>query len=85
MDEMRDVIRAWRRNRPRAAAQLRSLRLAAGLTQLELAARSAITHEAISRLELATRSPRAETIRRLAAALEVEPVDFVRPPVPPEA
>jgi len=83
MDDMKDIIRAWRRNRPRAAAQLRSLRLAAGFTQLELAARSGITHEAISRLELATRSPRAETIRRLAAALDIEPTDFVRPPVPP--
>jgi transcriptional regulator with XRE-family HTH domain len=83
MNEMRDVIRAWRRNRPRAAARLRSLRLAAGLTQLDLAAQSGITHEAISRLELATRSPRAETIRRLAAALGIDPVEFVRQPAPP--
>ena len=56
---------------------MRSLRLAAGLTQLDLAARSGITHEAISRLELGTRSPRAETVRRLANALDIEPSEFV--------
>jgi transcriptional regulator with XRE-family HTH domain len=80
---MNDVIRAWRRNRSRAGARLRSLRLAAGLTQLELAARSGITHEAISRLELGNRAPRAETIRCLAAALGVEPAEFVGQPTPP--
>jgi transcriptional regulator with XRE-family HTH domain len=74
---MNDVIRAWRRNRSRAGARLRSLRLAAGLTQLELAARSGITHEAISRLELGNRAPRAETIRRLSTALGVEPAELV--------
>ena len=83
MNEMHDVIRAWRRNRPRAGAQLRSLRLAAGLTQLDLAAQSGITHEAISRLELGNRAPRAETIRRLASALGIDPADFVRQPTPP--
>jgi transcriptional regulator with XRE-family HTH domain len=50
---------------------------------LRLAAQSGITHEAISRLELATRSPRAETIRRLATALGIDPIEFVRPPTPP--
>jgi transcriptional regulator with XRE-family HTH domain len=73
---MNDVIRAWRRNRTRAGAQLRSLRLAAGLTQLDLAAQSGVTHESISRLELGTRSPRAATIRRLADALGVEPLEL---------
>jgi transcriptional regulator with XRE-family HTH domain len=74
---MNDVIRAWRRNRTRAGAQLRSLRLAAGLTQLDLAAQSGVTHESISRLELGVRSPRAATIRCLADALGVEPLELV--------
>ena len=82
MNEMHDVIRAWRRNRPSAGARLRSLRLAAGLTQLDLAAQSGITHEAISSLELGNRAPRAETVRRLANALGIEPADLVRQPTP---
>jgi transcriptional regulator with XRE-family HTH domain len=82
MDEM---VMLWRRHRIRAGAQLRSLRLAAGMTQLDLAARSGITHEAISRLELGTRSPRSSTLHRLAAALDVEPADLVGKPRTPDA
>jgi transcriptional regulator with XRE-family HTH domain len=76
---MDDVLTAWRRDRTRAGARLRSLRLAAGLTQLELAARSGVSHEAISLLELGRRGPQIATIRRLAEALEVAPADLVAP------
>jgi transcriptional regulator with XRE-family HTH domain len=82
---MDEIVMLWRRNRIRSGAQLRSLRLAAGLTQLELAARSGITHEAISRLELGTRSPRSATIRRLSTALGIEPAVLVGKPKTPDA
>jgi transcriptional regulator with XRE-family HTH domain len=82
---MDELVMRWRRNRIRSGAQLRSLRLAAGLTQLDLAARSGITHEAISRLELGTRSPRSETIRRLSRALDVDPAEIVGTPKPADA
>lgn len=82
---MDEIVMLWRRNRIRSGAQLRSLRMAAGLTQLELSARSGITHEAISRLELGTRSPRSVTIQRLATALDVDPADLVGKPKPADA
>ena len=75
-DDWRDLaaaVDAWRRDRARAGARLRSLRLAAGRTQIELAVRSGLTHELISRLELGRRGPRAETVGRLADALGVAP------------
>jgi excisionase family DNA binding protein len=43
---------AWRRNPTRAGLRLRRLREAKGLNQQELATRSGLTHEEISRLEL---------------------------------
>ncbi len=73
------VVPAWRRHRRRAGRRLRVLREAAGLTQLELAAASSLSHEAISRLELGRRAPQAETVRNLARALRVEPARFVDP------
>ena len=75
-DEWRGLavaVGAWRRDRARAGTRLRSLRVAAGLTQTELAARSGVPHETISRLELARRAPQAETVARLAEALGVAP------------
>jgi transcriptional regulator with XRE-family HTH domain len=77
---MRAVLTAWRSRRSRAGMRLRSLREAAGLTQLDLAARSGVTHEAISALECGRRSPRVATIERLAAALEMAPRDLVASP-----
>ena len=75
--ELAAAVDAWRRDRARAGARLRSLRVAAGLTQTELAAQSGVPHETISRLELARRSPQAETVARLADALGVAPGDLV--------
>ena len=71
------VLPAWRRNPQRAGTRLRALREAAGLSQLQLAAASGLTHEAISRLETGTNAPYAETVRALARALTVEPEQFV--------
>ena len=50
---------------------LRRLREAAGLTQMELANRADMDMAEISRLELGKRDPRLSTIVRLAVALEL--------------
>src|SRR5215217_5170636 len=73
-----NVVPAWRQNRRRAGKRLRALREAAGLNQLQLAAASGLTHEAISRLETGKRSPHATTVRALAQALGVAPERFIR-------
>jgi excisionase family DNA binding protein len=71
------VLPIWRADRPRIGMRLRALREAAGLTQLQLAAASGLTHEAISRLERGQRAASPETVRRLAQALGVAPERFV--------
>ena len=73
------VIPAWRQDPQRAGSRLRALREAAGLTQLQLAAASGLTHEAISNLETGKRAPYAATVRQLAQALGVAPERFVDP------
>lgn len=50
-------------------AHLRSLRLAAGLTQAELGKRAKVDRLHISRLELGRRRPEGGTVRRLVAQL----------------
>src|SRR5215207_8985728 len=72
-----EVVPAWRQNRRRAGKRLRAIREAAGLNQIKLAAASGLTHEAISRLETGRCWPYAETVRKLARALGVEPERFV--------
>lgn len=72
-----EVVPAWRQNRRRAGKRLRAIRETAGLNQIQLAALSGLTHEAISRLETGKCWPYAETVRKLAAALGVEPERFV--------
>src|SRR5687767_11437163 len=72
-----EVVPAWRQNRRRAGKRLRAIREAAGLNQIQLAASSGLTHEAISRLETGRCWPYAETVRKLARALGVEPERFI--------
>src|SRR5918998_4471787 len=72
-----EVVPAWRQNRRRAGKRLRAIREAAVLNQIQLAAASGLTHEAISRLETGKCWPYAETVRKLAGALGVEPERFV--------
>jgi excisionase family DNA binding protein len=72
-----EVVPAWRQNRRRAGKRLRAIREAVGLNQIQLAAASGLTHEAISRLETGRCWPYAETVRKLAGALGVEPERFV--------
>ncbi len=71
------VVPAWRQDRQRVGKRLRTLREATGLTQLQLAAASGLTHEAISRLEAGRWTPYATTVRALAQALRVAPERFV--------
>ena len=72
-----EVVPAWRADRQRAGSRLRALREAAGLSQLQLAAVSGLTHEAISALETGKRAPFAATVVKLAQGLAVEPERFV--------
>ncbi len=73
------VVPVWRQDRRRAGQRLRTLREAAGLTQLELAERSGVTHETISRLERGRPAPLVRSVHKLARALEVAPAQFVGP------
>jgi len=72
-----EVVPAWWQDRQRAGMRLRALREAAGLSQLQLAAASGLTHEAISNLETGKRAALATTVVKLARALRVEPKRFV--------
>jgi excisionase family DNA binding protein len=72
-----EVVPAWRDDPRHAGTRLRALREATGLSQLQLAAASGLTHENISRLETGKHSPYAATVRALAQALSVKPERFV--------
>jgi transcriptional regulator with XRE-family HTH domain len=72
-----EVVPVWRQNRKRGGKRLRAIREAAGLNQIQLAAASGLTHEAISRLETGRCWPHAETVRKLAGALDVDPERFI--------
>jgi transcriptional regulator with XRE-family HTH domain len=57
--------------------RLREVRERKLLTQQELADRSGLTQTTISAIEVGKHEPRISTIRRLAAALGVEPEELV--------
>ena len=59
-------------------ANLRRLRTAAGLTQMELSNRSGLDMAEISRLERGLKDPRLSTVVRLAAGLQTDPSELVR-------
>jgi DNA-binding XRE family transcriptional regulator len=56
---------------PRIGQRLRALRLAAGLTQAELARRTGIHRPNIARVEAGRHTPSIETLARIAAAMGV--------------
>ncbi|HYQ42238.1 MAG TPA: helix-turn-helix transcriptional regulator [Polyangiaceae bacterium] len=71
----------------RLAEQVRRLRIQAGLTQAELAARAGVTVETIARLERVLRgrlsanaNPSLETMERIGTALGVEVSELLSPP-----
>lgn len=55
----------------RGMRRLRTLRVEAGLTQAQLALRSGVTQESISRIERGIQQPQASTRQRVADALSV--------------
>lgn len=57
-------------------ANLRRCRKAAGLSQEETAVRASLHRTAVGQLERAERIARADTIAKLAGALEVDPGDL---------
>jgi len=56
---------------------VRRLRHARFLTQVELAKKAHVTPVTVARIEAGNYVPYAKTIRHLAAALEVEPGDLI--------
>lgn len=60
------------------AAKLRRLRRESALSQQELADMAGVTQETVSRLELGRNLGRGRTLRKLAGALGVKPVDLMR-------
>src|SRR5690242_5240372 len=74
----------------RLAAQVRQLRVEAGLTQAELASRAGVTVETVARLERVLRgrssansNPSLETLARLSEALGVEVAELLSGPGKP--
>ena len=57
---------------------LRRLRTLRALTQVELAEKAHVTPATVVRIERNQAEPHMSTIRKLAAALEVDPADLVR-------
>lgn len=62
---------------------LRTQRKAKGLSQEELATRAAVDGNTVSNLERGdTKSPRGDTVEKLAKALEIDPLAFYLPSPP---
>ncbi len=58
------------------ARRLAELREEAGISQYELAKRSGVSKQALSRLELGEREPSWQTVRKIAHALGVSVAEF---------
>jgi len=58
-------------------SRLRQLRLAAGLSQQELARKANLTQQAISQVERGGSQPNWDTVCRLAGALRITPTAFL--------
>jgi len=58
--------------RASAGARLRRMRESLGLSQEEVARRSGVPQESLSRIENGHRDPRLDTLRKLAAALGMD-------------
>ena len=65
-------------------ARVRAYRKARGLTQRALADRAGLYHTAISELELGKTTPMLDTIKKIAAVLEVDYRELL-PPLPPQS
>lgn len=60
-------------------SRLRPTRERKALSQRELAALAGMTHTQISRIETGLSEPYPSTVRKLAAALGVDPTDLMEP------
>lgn len=60
-----------------ALPYLRRARQRAALSQEELARKARVSRVTITRIELGTREPQPSTIRKLARALRLEPIDLM--------
>jgi transcriptional regulator with XRE-family HTH domain len=67
------------------ASRLTTLREKAGLSQYELAKRTGLTRQTVSRLEMGKSVPTWPTVQLLAAALGVDYVAFADPDLQPPA
>ena len=59
-------------------AEIRKARLAAGLTQQQLAAKAGISREYVSQLERSRYSPTVEIVLRLCKAMDVKAWTIIR-------
>jgi transcriptional regulator with XRE-family HTH domain len=65
--------------------KLRQLRLAAGLTQADLAEKAGLVDATVSRIERGRLTPSIELVRRLAASLGTTVDDLLAVAVPPQS
>ncbi|GGY72981.1 hypothetical protein GCM10010300_15430 [Streptomyces olivaceoviridis] len=75
LDPMPDWVLTRRRE---IGARIRTARLHAGLTQVQLGERVGRDHRTIHRWEYAQRIPNLEDLLLLADALDVPPADLIR-------
>jgi len=59
---------------------LKTLRLRAAISQTELAEKADVAAAAVNRIERNKVEPHMRTVRKLARALEVEPVELIEGP-----
>jgi transcriptional regulator with XRE-family HTH domain len=57
--------------------RLKNLRIRRALTQQELAERASISTNTLNRIELNKAEPHMSTLRKLAKALDVDPIELV--------
>jgi transcriptional regulator with XRE-family HTH domain len=70
---------------PKFGPQLRRLREAAGLTQVQLAELAGLHTQSVVKIERSERSPNWDSVVALAEALGCTPNDFLTEPEPPPA
>ena len=74
---IKKIVGPGRRGRGAFLPGLFACRLAAGVSQAELAERAQVARSTIRSLESGDRRAQATTLRRLSEALEVSPVDLL--------
>ena len=70
---------------PPTLPRLRAIRIQRALSQAELAERAGVSRVAVTRLEAGDVDARFATIRKLAAALGVDPTELMKEPITTDA